>query len=85
MKKIKRTKDMSDWSKYIATDKDGKIFEYDATDLHISDNTQWVFGGHNGNKYSILLIKPYCKNWEQSLRRITDKPARKAKQDNKRN
>ena len=78
MKKIKRTKDMPDWAKYVAMDKNGQIFCYDATDLYCNKKNyyihQWGFSGKNGTKYRSISIKPYCKNWEKSLRKIVDKP-----------
>lgn len=74
MKTIKRTKEMTDCARYIATDKNGKIWWYHLKPV-MTDILWYTEKSSSGSR--LEDFKPYCKNWEKSLRKITDKPTRK--------
>ena len=71
MKKIKRTKDMSEWARFIATDKNGYVYTF------TEKPSMYITGWGNGGESRIVHKIHYCNNWEKSLRRIINKPTRK--------
>jgi 5'(3')-deoxyribonucleotidase len=77
MKTIKRTKEMPKDAKFIAIDKDGKIHTYNTEHIKAYDCEWEMLIKAEDCRYNRIKIKPYCKNWRKSLRKITDKPTRK--------
>ena len=73
MKEIKQTKNMPNWAKYVAMDKNGEIYCYEKVEIINIDNTPH-FNNKSTNKTATeIFIKPYCKDWRKSLRKIVDK------------
>lgn len=70
-KEITLTIQVPDWAGWIAMDKDGHIFCFEAKPIAVRDLGRWFFLAGESDKYQCIgFTCLYKKNWEDTLQEI---------------